>query len=434
MNLQIWSVVPFILLLVAIAVLPLLAENWWHWNRNKAFVCFLLAAPTVFYLCHEEFNNNQPSLHALAHELAEYVSFILLLGALYTVVGGIVIFGDLEAKPLTNTLFLATGAAVANLIGTTGASVLLIRPVLRINRDRVNTRHLPVFFIFSVSNLAGLLTPLGDPPLFLGFLKGVPFEWTLGLWPQWLLANGIVLITFFVWDWLAYRKETQQSLKREHKHLRPLHVRGLSRNGWLLGGIVGAVLLQGQLDDPWSKIVSGTIMLFMAILSLALTDLRLRKANDFQWAPIVEVAILFLGIFITMTPALEILTARRDIFRLTEPWQFFWCTGGLSAFLDNAPTYLIFATMAARNQDLSILLTGKPPGLVDGPLVLQAISCGAVFMGAMTYIGNGPNFMVKAIADHAGYKTPSFFGYLGYALVVLIPIFVVVTLVFFVAW
>jgi Na+/H+ antiporter NhaD/arsenite permease-like protein len=357
------------------------------------------------------------------------VSFILLLGSLYVVSGGIVLAGDYAPTPATNTLILGVGCVLANLIGTTGASVLLIRPLLRINKERRYSRHLPVFFIFTVSNLGGLLTPLGDPPLFLGFLHEVPFFWTLRLWPEWLLVNGSVLAIFWIWDTLAFRKETMSVAVPGQEARAALKLQGLI-NLPLLGGIMAGVLLQGVLPDPWGDIGGGMIMAAMAGMSLFLTPTSLRQANAFTWDPILEVAILFAGIFVTMVPALALLEANHDAFGLTEPWQFFWLTGGLSAFLDNAPTYLTFATMAAGSPDFLNLVNDNVPG-IDGPHVLQAISCGAVFMGALTYIGNGPNFMVKAIADQAGYKMPSFFGYFGWACAVLVPVLLVVTLVFF---
>jgi Na+/H+ antiporter NhaD/arsenite permease-like protein len=422
LQLSVWSIAPFALLLLAIAVLPLAAEHWWHRNRNKAIVSALVAVPTVLYLVFVQLSTQQPTLQALAHELVEYAAFILLLGSLYIVSGGIVVAGDLEGKPLTNFLFLAVGAVLANAIGTTGASVLLIRPVLRINRHRQHKRHLPIFFIFVVSNLGGLLTPLGDPPLFLGYLKGVPFFWTFGLWPHWLCANGLVLAIFLTWDTLAFRRE-KPTVDADDEPAEPLRIRGLW-NAALLLGVIGAVLLGGWLADPWGRIVGCAFMAAMAVLSLWFTPHALRQANAFTWEPILEVAILFLGIFITMVPALAILTDHRDALHVSEPWHYFWLTGGLSAFLDNAPTYVTFATMASGSSDYLRLAQNQPQ-------VLAAISCGAVFMGALTYIGNGPNFMVKAIADQAGYKMPSFVGYLAYSCAVLLPVMVLMTLVFF---
>jgi Na+/H+ antiporter NhaD/arsenite permease-like protein len=415
LELPLWSAGPFVLLLLALALLPLLAERFWHSNAHKALVVAWLALPVAGYL----FALGAPGTRALLHELEQYVSFILLLASLYTIAGGIVLDGDIQAKPLTNTLFLALGAGLANLIGTTGASMLLIRALLRINQQRRHTHHLPIFFIFTVSNLGGLLTPLGDPPLFLGYLNGVPFAWTLQLWPQWLAANGIVLAVFLAWDARAYRRESAKALERDVRQTEPLRVRGLV-NFLFLFGVVGAVLMQSSLPRGVSELgIAG-----MAVLSLYATSEGLRECNGFSWGPITEVAVLFAGIFVTMVPALELLKVHGPSFGVTQPWQYFWLTGSLSSFLDNAPTYLTFATMAAGPHDFRWLAQNEPA-------ILKAISCGAVFMGANTYIGNGPNFMVKAIAEEAGLRTPSFFGYMAYSGLILLPIFVILTLCFF---
>jgi Na+/H+ antiporter NhaD/arsenite permease-like protein len=439
LDLPLWAGVPFVLLLLAIALLPLLAGRFWERNRNKAAVAAGLALPVAAYLLYLGPGTGWQSTHALLHELGQYVSFIILLASLYTVSGGVVLRGDIRARPLTNAAFLALGAVLANVIGTTGASMLLIRPLLQINRQRRHTRHLPVFFIFLVSNLGGVLTPLGDPPLFLGFLNGVDFGWTLALWPQWLAANGLVLAVFLLWDTLAYRRESPAALARDAAEIEPVRVHGLV-NLVFLAGILAAVLLQSEkvagacaarlsalfpcpsltLSWPWGE----ALMAGMSLLSLAVTPRRLRKANGFGWGAITEVAVLFAGLFVTMVPALAWLRGNGPAFGVTEPWQYFWLTGGLSSVLDNAPTYLTFATLAAGPHDFAWLARERP-------LLLQAISCGAVFMGANTYIGNGPNFMVKAIADDAGYRTPSFFGYLAYSGSVLLPVFVLITLFFF---
>jgi Na+/H+ antiporter NhaD/arsenite permease-like protein len=428
LDLPAWSVVPFGLLLLAIAMLPVAAGHFWHQHRNRVLVVTLLAVPVAAYLAYFQWRTGQPALSALAHELGQYVSFILLLGSLYVISGGIVLTGDVRPRPLTNTGFLALGAVLANLIGTTGASVLLIRPLLRINGSRRHVAHLPVFFIFTVSNLGGLLTPLGDPPLFLGFLNGVPFTWTLSLWPHWLVTNGIVLGIFFVWDLLAYRREALPPPAPVGQIRAALGLRGFV-NLPLLAGTIGGVLVQEQFASPWGEIVGGATLLVMALLSLALTPRALRAENRFTWEPILEVAVLFAGIFVTMVPALAFLEAHSKDLGLTRPWEYFWLTGGLSGFLDNAPTYVTFATLAAGSTDFSLLVHDRVPG-IDGPLVLQAISCGAVFMGAMTYIGNGPNFMVKAIADQSGIRAPSFFGYLAYSSAILLPVFLLVTVLF----
>lgn len=445
LDVPVWTVVPFVTLLLLIAILPLIAAHFWESNFRKALVSLALSLPVVAYLFHLEQTTGQPGMDALAHALLEYGEFIILLAALYTVSGGIVLQGDLVPSPVVNTLFLAVGAVLANLIGTTGASMLLIRPFLRINARRIRTRHLPVFFIFVVSNLGGLLTPLGDPPLFLGFLHGVEFFWTLALFPHWSVAVGTVLAVFFLWDVIAYRREPGATAVKVEGAGEPLRLCGLA-NFLFLAGILAAVLLQSEsisqavnarlnpwlggvdvhLERPWGSVV----MVVISLLSLLVTPRPLRQANGFHWGPILEVAVLFAGIFITLVPALHLLAKRGMDLGLSEPWQYFWLTGGLSSFLDNAPTYLTFVTVAAGSSDFSLLVLNRVPG-IDGPLVLQAISCGAVFMGANTYIGNGPNFMVKAIAESAGYATPSFFGYMLYSCLILLPVFGLITWMFF---
>jgi Na+/H+ antiporter NhaD/arsenite permease-like protein len=419
LQLPYWSAVPFALLLLCVALLPLIAEHWWHKNANKALVSALLAIPTALYLLYVQLSSGQHTLEHLGDKLLEYFSFIALLGSLYTVSGGIVVTGDLPARPAVNTMILAIGSALANLVGTTGASMLLIGPLLRINAHRARKQHLPLFFIFTVSNTGGLLTPLGDPPLFLGFLNGVPFHWTLSLWREWLVVNGLLLVIFFVWDTLSSGSTKIAPIGGGQ----PLRVHGLA-NFILLAGIIGSVLLQSALTGPARDVVPALLMIALGALSLQRTPAALRQANSFSWEPIVEVAVLFIGIFVTMVPALIILEAHGAEVGLDAAWQYFWLTGGLSAFLDNAPTYLTFATVAAGTEPIGWLANQRP-------VILQAISCGAVFMGALTYIGNGPNFMVKAIAEKSNYPMPSFFGYLLRSLLVLGPVFLLVTYLFF---
>ncbi|QVL31216.1 sodium:proton antiporter [Telmatocola sphagniphila] len=423
---------PFALILLCIAVLPLVAEHWWHSNRNKAIVSGLLALPVVIYLLAINEASGGESVHRLLHELEEYASFIILLFSLYTISGGIVVFGDIEAKPRTNVALLALGAVLANFIGTTGASMILIRPLLRINSERDHKTHLPIFFIFLVSNTGGLLTPLGDPPLFLGFLKGVDFFWTLSLWPYWLLVNLAILAIFYVWDIVAYRKESRQAIRMDEAIQEPIKLRGWGVNAPLLFGVLLAVILQSPVvgaklgaligvgDLTLQKPFGEILMLILAGISLMGTPKGLRHQNDFSWVPIVEVAVLFIGIFITMVPALALLDKYGDRIQIDKGWQYLWLTGLLSSFLDNAPTYVTMGTLASNGHDLGWLMTNKPN-------ILSSISCGAVFMGALTYIGNGPNFMVKSIAEHSGYSMPSFLGYMAYSFGVLIPLFLVLT-------
>ncbi len=403
-----WTAIPFVCLLLGIAILPLVAHGIWESNRNKAIFTFLISLPILILL-------REKDPLAIVHTLEEYASFICLLGSLFVISGGIFLAGDIQATPRVNATFLAVGAVLANLIGTTGASMVLIRGFLRTNSERKRVGHLPIFFIFIVSNCGGLLTPLGDPPLFLGYLRGVPFFWTMKLFPIWLVMVGILLITFYVWDHRAYRHETRKDLVKDRAQIQPLRLEG-SVNFFFMAGVVGAVFL----PTPWRELT----MIGMAALSLLLGPKQPRHYNRFTWGPILEVMILFAGIFITMVPALILLKQNGAKFGIHEPWQFFWLTGALSGFLDNAPTYLTFLSLA---QGL-----GLPADVVGIPhRFLEAISVGAVFMGANTYIGNGPNFMVKAIADHAGFKTPSFFGYMLRAGMFLFPLYLIIHLIFF---
>jgi len=331
---------------------------------------------------------------------------------------------------VVNTVFLGVGAVLANVIGTTGASMLLIRPFLRANHLRQHRSHLIVFFIFIVCNTAGLLTPLG-PPLFLGFLRGVPFHWTLRLFPEWVLVVGALLILFNIYDESVFTREeveTHRALAEIVQARHPLRIEGAINCFYLLG-VMGAVIFSGYFG--WPRGIQESLMITMAVLSWYTTPRAIHRANHFHFHPIVEVAALFLGIFVTMAPALEILNSRASAFNLKAPWHFFWMSGLLSSLLDNAPTYMTFTAMASglvggSAESLSPLLQS---GL--GQSLLAAISCGSVFMGAATYIGNGPNFMVKSIAERQGIQMPSFGGYMLYSGLILIPLLILVTFVFF---
>jgi len=406
-HLPIWSVVPFICMLLAIAILPLTHSPWWESNKHKAYVSIILGVPVVIYFLIKDY-------HQLIHTAHEYFSFIILLAALYKISGGILLEGNPEGRPFVNTLFLAIGAVLANLIGTTGASMLLIRPVLRTNNTRKHTKHIPIFFIFLVSNVGGCLTPLGDPPLFLGYLQGVPFFWTLKLFPLWITAVMILLLIFYLFDSHAWRKELGSDIASDTLLEEPLGIKGKLNFLWLLG-VLGAVFLQ----TPYRE----AVMILMAYLSYRFTPKEVKVKNKFTLYPITEVAVLFAGIFATMIPALLILKARGAEFGIEQPWQFFWLTGSLSSFLDNAPTYLSFFSLA---QGLGI--SGGIVGVPED--ILLAISAGAVFMGANSYIGNGPNFMVKSICEEAGVEMPSFFGYMVYSSLILVPVFILITIIF----
>jgi Na+/H+ antiporter NhaD/arsenite permease-like protein len=407
--LPVYTVLPFAIMLLAIAVLPLATPHWWESNRNKLIVSGVLGLPVLaLYLVREP--------PALLHMAQEYVSFMLLLAALYAISGGILLRGDLQATPLVNTAFLATGSLLASFIGTTGASMLLIRALLQTNRERTRVRHTVIFFIFLVSNIGGMLTPLGDPPLFLGYLQGVPFVWTFRLWPHWLLMVGALLATYFVWDTVLYTREPLAAIRRDRAQLEPLRIHG-TLNGLGLAGVVLAVAFLGE---PWRE----AVMVALAAVSLWRTPREIRRANGFTSYPIVEVAVLFFGIFLTMIPALELLRLRGGELGVRAPWQFFWATGVLSSFLDNAPTYLTFLALG-QGLGLAREVVGVPHA------ILAAISVGAVAMGANSYIGNAPNFMVKSIAEAQGVKMPSFFGYMLYSGLILLPLFAAVTVIFF---
>jgi Na+/H+ antiporter NhaD/arsenite permease-like protein len=403
-----WAL-PFAGLLLAIAILPLAAPHFWDSNLRKLMVAGALALPVLVLYA-------EARPEALVHAASDYVSFIILLGGLFVISGGILLEGDLQATTRTNALLLGAGALCASFVGTTGASMLLIRPLLQTNRERKRVAHTVVFFIFLVSNIGGCLTPLGDPPLFLGYLAGVPFTWTLRLLPEWLFTVALVLAVYVVWDRRERARETLADLKRDFYEVRPLRVAGKDNLVLLLGVLAAVALLQA----PWRELV----IVGLAALSYFRTDRELHAANRFTFQPILEVAALFAGIFVTMLPALDLLRARGAELGVREPWQFFWASGMLSSFLDNAPTYLTFLALAKG--------LGLPPEVAGVPHeILRAISLGSVFMGANSYIGNGPNFMVRAIAEERGVRMPSFGGYMLYSGAVLLPIFAVVTLVFF---
>lgn len=401
-HISVFAVIPFVLVLLGIALLPIVAHHWWENNKNKALFAAVITVPTGLYLMTLDW-------HMVLHAGEEYFCFLALLGSLYIVSGGIVLRGDLKTSPFVNTGLLAAGSVLASLIGTTGASMLLIRPFLRANRVRASARHLPIFFIFCVSNAGGLLTPLGDPPLFLGFLRGVPFSWTLKLWPQWLLVNGLIIGIFFLFDFRAFRMAGKTAdYERE-----PLELAGKHNFIYL----AAVVLSAATLPLGWRELC----MAIATILSLVTTKKTLREENGFTYHPIGEVAILFAAIFVSMQPALSLLTQYGPKMGLTSPMQFYWITGILSSFLDNAPTYVTFFTVAQTIGGEQLVAGVAEP-------ILVGISLGAVFMGANTYIGNGPNFMVKSICDEAGFKTPSFFGYMLWSFGILTPIWVLVSI------
>ncbi|MBI5365657.1 MAG: sodium:proton antiporter [Planctomycetes bacterium] len=416
-RLPLWSVLPFVVLLAAIAILPLAAPHLWESNRNKAILALALGLPVGLGI-------GALDAHHLLETGREYRSFILLLAALYVISGGIHISGAPSGTPLINTAYLAVGALLASFIGTTGASMLLIRPILRANQARKERVHIVLFFILVVSNAGGLLTPLGDPPLFLGFLRGVPFFWTLRLILPWAMAVAWLLVLFHFVDDYYFEKEdleTRGSLVEEVHQKAPLVIEG-KRNLCYLAGVIAAAFLSGI--GHWPYGVREALMLGLVVASLRTTSRAVRAANEFSYGPIVEVAVLFAGIFLTMIPALALLHERGRELGFTRPWQFFWGTGLLSSVLDNAPTYLTFLALG-QGLHLGHDVVGVPHQ------ILSAISVGAVFMGANTYIGNGPNFMVKAIAEAQGTKMPSFGAYAGLACAIMLPLYVALTFAFY---
>lgn len=432
-----WWGVPFAGVLLSIAVLPLLAPTLWHRHFGKIVFGWIVALVVPFAAVHG------PGLvaRALVHTLlADYIPFLLLLVALFTVSGGIYIRGNLHGSPLLNTGMLALGAVLASVMGTTGAAMLLVRPLIRANDNRRRVAHLFVFFIFIVGNIGGSLTPLGDPPLFLGFLQGVDFFWTLRhLWPATLFSVAVLLALFFALDRWHYRREGV--LRTDPTPDSPRVGIDGKRNLLALAAIVALVLASGVWKPGVTLVVAGTelelqdivrdlALVGVTLASLALTPQPVRAANQFGWAPMAEVAKLFAGIFVTMLPVLAMLRAGTEgpfaavAHAVTDadgralPWAYFWLSGALSSFLDNAPTYLVFFNLA-----------GGDAATLMGPLAptLAAVSAGSVFMGANTYIGNAPNFMIKAIAEDRGIAMPGFFGYMAWSGAILLPLFVLVT-------
>ena len=436
-----WGV-PFAGLLLSIALLPLLVPFFWHHHFGKITAAWSLVFLLPFALIYGPGLAGTSFMHAL---LAEYLPFIFLLTALFTVAGGIHIRGNLHGSPGLNMAILAIGAVLASVMGTTGASMLLIRPLIRANDNRSHKAHVVVFFIFIVSNAGGSLTPLGDPPLFLGFLKGVDFFWTVShIFPETLFLVGSLLAIFYALDmWFYHQREEVKPLDPT-PDTRSIGFDGAA-NFWLLGGVAGLVLLSGLWKSPVVFNIAGTDvglpgvvrdagLLAITLLSLKITSAKVHEDNQFSWGPMLEVAKLFAGIFLTIIPVIAMLKAGTDgpfgavVSAVTRadgspnPAMYFWATGLLSSFLDNAPTYLVFFNTAGGDpQALMTTFAGT----------LAAISAGAVFMGANTYIGNAPNLMVKAIAEDRGVNMPSFFGYMLWSGGVLIPLFIIMTFIWF---
>ncbi|MEQ8626639.1 sodium:proton antiporter [Ekhidna sp.] len=438
-----WSVIPFVLLLLMIATGPLFYPHFWHKSYPviSVILAFLVCTYYLFYL---------GNFHSPVHSTAEYIQFIALLTGLFVASGGILIVVDKKAKPRTNVIILAIGAVIANIIGTTGASMLLIRPFIRLNSNRIKPYHI-VFFIFIVSNVGGSLTPIGDPPLFLGFLKGIPFEWTLiHNFVPWVIACIILLIFFYFFD--IRNKADYAKMRGEEDEIKTptgqVSLKG-RRNFLWLAVVVGAVFLDPNVfewvpgieyEGQKFSYIREIIMLLAALGSYQFSDLQAIQGNEFSFEPIREVAFLFIGIFFTMMPALELVSEFAQSpqgEKLISPSTLYWGTGVLSGFLDNAPTYVNFltASMASVGADVNKIqevIAFANNEYRESLLSLMAISLGAVFFGAFTYIGNGPNFMVKSIAEQVGIKMPSFFSYIiKYSIPILLPMLIIIWLIFF---
>ena len=456
----VWSVVPFVGMLLSIALGPLINSHWWERNMGKVSLLWavLFALPAAVVV-----GPNEAAYELLHIAIIDYIPFLVVLEALYIIAGGITLDGVLPHTPLSNTLVLLVGAVLASLIGTTGATILLIRPLIKANRERKAIMHTIVFLIFLVGNIGGSLTPVGDPPLFIGFLHGVPFFWTAVhiVWP-WLLNIFLLLSVYYLLDTYFYGRY----LKDVAAGVLPppacetgvprgkIRIGGLQNLLFLLGTL-GAIVFSGlfatypiffdaeagkikgiavmslhghALVMPYISLARDGLILVMAWLSWRFTPPSVRIVNNFTWGPMNEVAILFAGIFTTIIPALKLLQVRGGELDVSTPLQFFWATGALSGFLDNTPTYLAFLNMAAQMGSPTGVMTDL--GMVDAR-ILMAISCGAVFMGANTYIGNAPNFMARSIAEENGVKMPSFFGYMGWSAVILLPLFLLNAYLFF---
>lgn len=450
--LPLYSAIPFVGMLLSIALGPVLAPHFWHHHFGKvsAVWAILVAIPLIIAYGGE-------GIHELLTVIiVDYIPFIVLLGALFTVSGGILLRTTLKGTPLINVIFLLVGAALSSIMGTTGSAALMIRPFIRINKHRKNLSFMVVFFIFIVANAGGSLTPLGDPPLFLGFLHGVPFFWTMKVLPIFITVLVLLIAIYYAFDTYYLRKELKEQggkaeaaarITSDSTSGKTLEILGLN-NIVLLIVVVGVILFSGSVKMSeisilgvhvgMQDLIRNIALVAVMVVSWVTTSKALRQENEYSWDPILEVAYLFFGIFLTMAPVLAILKAGEAgalgfiTAAVKEPTHYFWVTGALSSFLDNAPTYLTFFNTAlgqfypgmAEPEAVALLLA-------EHPAYLLAISAGAVFFGANTYIGNAPNFMVRSIAEEAGVTMPSFFGYMKYSICILLPIFLLVTFIFF---
>ncbi len=420
------SLLPFVLMLLSIAIFPLFWNHWWEKNKNKLIVAIILSIPIIIFLVAG--NLSEKLFDTLVFD---YIPFIILLGSLFTITGGIYLSGDIEAKPIINTAFLGTGAILASIMGTTGAAMLLIRPVIQTNKEREFKVHTILFFIGIIANCGGLLTPLGDPPLFMMYLRGAPFLWFLQLFPEWLVTNLLLLVIYFFVDSYYHKKEKKEAIIRDESMIKPLKVEGKLNFAWLIGVVLAVAFINEQYfsiiaSNHYYKFLREAAIIIMAILSLLFTTRLTRVSNNFTWEPIKEVAYLFLGIFITMVPCILYLEYNAKNLGVNFANQFYYAAGALSSVLDNTPTAVTFYSLAlGLGKQAADMVAGIPYDL------MKAISVGAVFFGSMTYIGNGPNFMVKSVAEENNIKMPDFFSYIyKFSLIVLLPIFILVQLLF----
>lgn len=428
----VYSIIPFILMLLAIAIIPLVSEKFWDNNRNKLMISLILGIPTIIWLL----------LNGMTHELEhalifDYLPFIILLLGLFIVTGGIFVDGDIEATPKNNLILLIIGTVLASFMGTTGAAMLLIRILIKINSKRQFKAHSVMFFIATVANAGGLLTPIGDPPLFMMYLRGVPFDWFFRLAPEWFITNALLLTSYFFVDKYYYSKENKENIVRDKTEYQPLKIVGNLNFLWLIGIVLAVAFINPNFfpifnENQYLKFTREAAILVLAGLSMLLTKKEIRIANNFNWHPIEEVAYLFFGIFSTMVPAIVYLEHHASEFGISSPISFYYSTGILSAFLDNTPTAVTFYSLALGlvnefpQQFAGMdLIAGIPVS------IMIAISLSSVFFGGATYIGNGPNFMVKVIAEKEGVRMPHFFGYVyKFSLIFLLPIFILVQLLF----
>lgn len=431
-SISIFGIIPFALMLLSIAVLPLATPHFWDRNRNKLIVSLFLGIPTGIWLMANNFSGEL--MHSIFYD---YIPFIILLGSLFIITGGIYLDGDLEAKPMVNLTFLAIGSLLASFMGTTGAAMLLIRPLLKTNRRKKHKTHIVLFFIATVANCGGLLTPLGDPPLFMLYLRGVPFFWFFTLFKEWLVMNFFLLTIFYLVERYFYKKENKADLLLDLEEYKKLQIKGKINLLFLFGVVLSVAFINPLYIDfvtphtPYSYLRE-LVIVMMGLFSLLFTRREVRQSNNFNWHPINEVAVLFLGIFITMVPAIIFLETHAKELGLYTIHAFYYATGSLSSFLDNTPTAVTFYSLAKG-------LVTQQPHLFEDPLLvggipehlLEGIATGSVFFGAMTYIGNGPNFMVKAIAEHEDVPMPHFFEYMyKFSLIILLPVFIIIQLLF----